>query len=118
MDGGRDVGVEESKSVAAADRRRLVGETKIVERPKEPVAGTITGKDSSRAVAAVRGGGQTDDQKPRADRAEARNRAAPIVPFTEPPNLFRRNPLSIFHEPRTTPAIDNFILGRQLGHSG
>ena len=87
MDCSGDVGIDQSQAVITVDRRRLIRETELVKRPIQPVAGAITGEDSSGAVAAVCRGRQPNDQKPRPDRTEAWNRPAPVLAFTKAANF-------------------------------
>jgi hypothetical protein len=58
-------GVAQTEAVAARQRGRLIRESRAVKRSVEPVAAPISREDASRAVAAVRGRGQADDQQVR-----------------------------------------------------
>ena len=112
MDCSGNVGIDQSQAIITMYGCRLIRETKLVKRPIQPVTGSITCEDSSSAIATVSGRRQANDQKSRADWTEARNRPSPIFPFTKAANFGSGDFLSIDHQPRTAPAIDNLTLGR------
>ena len=61
------------------DGRRLARKAERVERSIEPVAAAVAGKDSSRAIAAVRRRRQADDEQTRRRIAESRQRLGPVA---------------------------------------
>ncbi len=52
----RDRTINEPQAVATIGRLRLIGKSGLVERPVQPVARSITGKHSPRAIRPVRPG--------------------------------------------------------------
>jgi hypothetical protein len=85
--GGRDVAVVQDEAVAPRDGRGLAGEAGAVQGREEEVAGAVAREDAARAVAAVRGGREADDEEPRARIAEPRQGPAPVLLVLEPPDL-------------------------------
>ena len=64
MNCGRDVGIDEAKSIAAANGCGLIRKSEVVKGAIEPIAGTVAGKHASRSITAVRCGGKTNNEKP------------------------------------------------------
>ena len=93
-----DVRVAEAKAVIGGDRCRLVRETGAVERGVEPVAGAIASEDAARAIAAVGGGRETDDEQACIRIAEAGNRAAPVRVIGEALRRLRASGFAAAHE--------------------
>ncbi len=62
------------------DGERAVGEAQVVQGGVEQVAGGVAGEDPAGAVGAVRGGGEADQDEGGVGRAEAGDRAGPVVP--------------------------------------
>ena len=61
MNGGRDVTVDQSKPIGSIYGRGLAGEAELVQRAVKPITRTVTGKNASRPVAAVRGRRKAED---------------------------------------------------------
>ena len=115
-DGGRDVGVAETKSVVERDRGRLVGQTGPEEGGEEPVTGAVAGEDPSGAVAAVGGRGQTDDQDPGRRVTETGDGTTPVDLVGEGGPPFVGHQFAPGHQPGTEPAGDD--LGRERDQRG
>src|SRR5262245_49455144 len=75
----RHVGPPEPEPVVARDRGRLVREVRPMQRREQDVTAAIAREDAPRAVPAVRGGCEPDDQDPRAGVAETRHGPAPVL---------------------------------------
>jgi len=98
-----DEGVAQTKPVVAVHRRRLVRKAGPVERPVEPVPALVAREDAARAVPAVRGRGETDDEHSRAGVAETGNRPPPVRPVAEAGDLLARHALAVLDESRAEP---------------
>jgi hypothetical protein len=107
-----DVTIDEAKAVVTVCRGRLVGETETVQSAVQKVAASIAGEDPARPVSAVRGGGQSDHQQPRARIAEPGHRAPPVLPVAEAPHLLAGDPLPMPQKPRASPAADDLLAER------
>ncbi len=90
--GGEHVGAAQLEAVVDGDAGGLVGQPGPPQGREEPVAGAVAGEDPSRPVAAVGGGGQTDDGHPGPRIAEAGDGPTPVLlvgeggpPFGAPP---------------------------------
>ena len=106
-----DVAVDELKTVVAMSGSRLGGEAEFMQRPIEPVARAIAGKDAAGSITTVRRGGEADNQQSRVGSTEAGYRTAPVFPVSEPPDLLSSYSFPILHQAWTSPAIDDLILG-------
>src|SRR5262249_19520217 len=73
----------------------LVGPAEAVERLVEPVAARVPREHPARAIAAVRGGREPDDEHPGAWIAEAGHRAAPVGLVAERPTPLARDLLAV-----------------------
>ncbi len=123
--GRGDVGAGQLQAVVGRDRRRLVGEAEPVERPEEPVAGTVPGEHPAGAVPAVRRRREPDHEDTGTRIAEAGYGASPVVVVSERRALLTRDLLAPLDEPRAGAAVDD--LGGQrrecvrvdrVGHRG
>ncbi len=74
-----------------ADAFRLIGEASAVQRGKKPLTTLVAGENSAGAVAAMGSGRQSDNADTGISRAEARQRAAPIL------FIFERGPFFSSH---------------------
>ena len=106
----RDVAIDQTKPVMTVGGLRLVGESEAMQRAKKPVSRTVTGEDAARAVAAVSGRRQADDQKTCIQRPEAGDRPSPILPILESPDFLARHLFAVGGQPAAQPAIDDFTL--------
>ncbi len=118
MNGSRDVAIDEPEAVAPLHGSGLIGETEIVERAIQPIAGPVAREDPAGSISAVSRRSKADDQKPPAGRPEAGDRSSPIMRVRKSSNFFARDVLAILDQTRASPAVDDLTLGRQLGHSG
>src|SRR5205809_8010766 len=82
-------------------RRRLVGETRAVQRGEQPIARAVTGEDAPRAVAAVGRRRQAADQQARPRIAETGDRLAPVFLVPKSRALRAGNLLAPGDEART-----------------
>ena len=71
------------QAVVAGHAGRLVGQARAVQCGEQHVAGAVAGEDAPGTVAAVRGRGEAEDGQPRVGRAEAGDRAAPVLLVAE-----------------------------------
>jgi len=103
----RHPGATQFESVAAMCRRRLVGESRPVQRAVEPVAAAVAGEHPSRAIGPVRAGGKTQDEQSRSRIPETRHTTTPVIVVPECGTLFDRHALSPLDESRTCHALVN-----------
>src|SRR5690606_24065163 len=73
---------------------------------KQEVAALIAGEHAAGAVAAVRRGGEADDQQPRVGRTDPRHGASPVLLVLECAALLARHLLAPCDESRTRAAVD------------
>ena len=116
MDCGGDVTVDEFQPVVAIDGKRLVGESKSMQRSKQPVSGTIARKDAPGPIPAMRRGRKTHDEQPSVDRPQAGNRASPILLIAKSPDFCFRHFLAVNDKSIAARAVNNLVLcdGRRI----
>src|SRR5579884_717316 len=102
--------VAQGEAVVAGDRGGLVGQPRSPQRSEQPVAGAVAREDPSRAVAAVRGGREPEDQDPSARVAEAGHGPTPVLLAGERASLDASDLLAPGDEPRTAPALRDLRL--------
>lgn len=51
--GRGDVAIDQSQTILAISRNRLIGKTGLVQSAKQPIAAAVAGKHAARAIAAV-----------------------------------------------------------------
>jgi hypothetical protein len=93
-------------------RRGDVGETGAVKRAHQKITGaadTVAREHTSGAIRPVRGGGETDEQHPRARIAEAGHRPAPVRVAAIRAPLLARNRRAVLAQPRTALAGHNRV---------
>jgi len=73
-------------------------------------ARVVAGEHAARAIGAVRGGRQSDDQKPRRGIAERRQRLAPVFPIPIRAPFYLRHVLAVRPQPGAAAASDDFLL--------
>ena len=125
-DDGRDERVGERQTVVWMLRRRLVGEAGLVHRAHEKVArssGNVAGEDTSRAVGAVRGRREAEDEHARIRIAEAGNGARPVHVVAVRRVLLTPDALTVTPQARAGIARDDRVanlvrLGTILLYSG
>ena len=89
-----------SRPSSTVHRGRLVGEAGAVQGGEQEVAGAVAREHATRAVGAVRGRGEPEDQHARGRVAEAGDRAAPVRPVAERGALLARDRLAPLDQPR------------------
>jgi len=109
-DGGGDVGVFQLEAVVAADGSGLIGEARFVESCIEKIAGAISGEDSAGAIAAVGGGGESENEELRVRIAETGDGLAPVGPIEEGAAFFLRNFFAVNDEARAFAAGHDFLI--------
>ena len=77
----RDPCIGKLKAVLRAVALGLGSKTRVVERPIEEVAGTISGEHTSSPIRAMRTGRQTKNQQPRRSITEGRYGFTPVLPI-------------------------------------
>ena len=102
--GGGDEAVAQHQAVAAPARDRPVRVAGAMERREQEIAGAVPGEHAARAVGAVRGRRQAEQQHARRGVAEAAHRAAPVGLVAEGRALLRRDLLAPGDEPRAAAA--------------
>ena len=110
MGGSGDVCVVQLESVIAVSRARLRCESRLMKHGVHEVSGTVAGEGASRAIGAVRSGGETEDNHAGVGIAEAENRLAPVVAIFVSTTFFARYLLAVNHEAGTASAGDQFII--------
>ncbi len=109
---GRDVTVVQLQPVVPGYGCLLIGKSKLVEGSVEPVTAPITGKHAARAVTAVCGRGQANQEELGLWVAETWKRLPPIVPLRESLRLLARHFLAPPYETFAFPAYHNLSLDR------
>jgi len=117
---GRDQRPGEDQSVAQPPRLGLIGEARLVERAKEKIAGLVSGEDAPRAVAAMGGRSETDDQDARPCVSEGGKRPGPVPLPAKPSGRVLRRELPPGHQSGTAAAGDDFALelAETVGRTG
>src|SRR5215211_2801714 len=110
--GGQDPGATEPEPVFTVARDGPIRHTCAVERGEEEVTRAVAGEDATGPVAAVGGGGETEDDDFCFRVSEAGDGAAPVVLVRVGGSLLAGHLLAPLDEPRATPAGDNFALER------
>ncbi len=110
MDDCGDIAVLELQAVAEMNRRGLIGESRSVQGAIKPVAASIAGEDSPRAIAPMSGGSQPDYQQTRTGVAKARHWLSPVVIARKAPDLLSGDLLAPLDQPRTARASDHLCL--------
>src|SRR5262249_40941449 len=111
-DAGGDVAVAEAETVALVKGRWLIGKAGPVEGGVEEVAGAVAGEDAAGAVAAVRRGGQADDDHARPRIAEACDRLAPVIVMAEGAALGPRDLFAPGNQARAAVAANDGVVER------
>lgn len=112
-DGRRDEGVAKRQAVRGVPRYRDAREAVAVQRAHQEVTGAsdaVTGEDAARAIRAVRGGREAENQYPRARIAESRDRLAPISLVSIRGLLLGRDPPAVLAESRAALAGDDLLM--------
>jgi hypothetical protein len=105
-----DVSILQCETVVALRRCRLVRESRAVQRLKQKISRAIPGKHASGAISAMRCGRKTQNQQFCVRVAESRHRFSPVFAAPKREPLFTRHSFAVFHQPRTLPAPDNFLV--------
>src|SRR5215475_3834445 len=106
---GRDVGASKLEPVTGMEGRWAVGEARVVERAKEPIAAPIAGEHAARAIATMSGRRQTHDEHARARIAESGQWLRPVLLTSISLRRVRRHRLAVTNEARTQPTRDDSI---------
>ena len=109
-DRGRNVSIVECQPIVAADGSWLVREARAVQGFVEEISRAISREHPARAVGAVRGRSESQDQKGSMRIAEGWHRLAPIIPVPKGWALHASNGFPIFHKPGAQAAADNFLV--------
>jgi hypothetical protein len=104
------VNILQSEPVFAIRGSRLIGKPSAKQRLVQKICGAISGEHSSGAIAAMRRGRESQNQKLGPRIAKSRNRLAPIIPCQERTALVLRNLFAIPYEARARAAADNFLI--------
>jgi hypothetical protein len=107
---GSHIYILQHEAVVAIRGSRLIGKASAIQRLVQKIAGAVSSEYSPRAVAAVRGGRKTQNQKLGARISETRNRLAPVVPRKERTALVLRDPFAVPYETRARATADNFLI--------
>src|SRR5207245_5284046 len=97
------VGVSQPKPVVGAHRLRLARESRLPERAEEPVTAAVPGEDAPRAVAAMSGRREPDQEQTRARVAEAGQRARGVPLAAEAARRRLGHGLPVGDESRAAP---------------
>jgi len=89
---------------------RLRGEAGAVEHRIHEISRTVTRERTSCAVGAVRARRETEDEHARIWIAETGNGLAPVFPVQVGTAFFKRDLLTVLHQPRTASARDNLTI--------
>ena len=106
----RDVAIPQFEPIVTLARLGLVGESRFIEGVVKEIAGSITGKDSPRAVAAVRCRRQPNDEEFRPWVAEARNGLSPVFPVMVHPPFFAGDFAAMLDQPWAESAPNHPLL--------
>src|SRR5690606_1988011 len=106
-------GADQLLAVAGVRAGRLGGQAGAVERGEQPVAAAVAGEDPAGAVAAVRGGGQADDEHARVLVAPPGDGTPPVRLVGEGAALDLGHLLAPGDQARAGPA--DRLPGRELG---
>ncbi len=117
-DRGGDPAVAQREPVAAVGGRRLVREPGPVQGGEEEVAAAVAGEHPARAVRAVRGRGEPEQQHAGLRVAEAVDRPAPVLLVAERGALLARDLLAPGDEPRAAAARVDLGRERVEAHAG
>src|SRR5579864_3361952 len=99
-----------SEAVFAADRARLIGEARAMERLVQKIAGAIAREHAARAIRAVGRGREAENQKPGPRIAKTRNGLAPVFTVAKSEALLTCNFFTIAHQAGTRPAGDDLAV--------
>ncbi len=107
---GRDIAVTQLQAVFCMGGGWLVGEAGAIKCGKKPVAGSVAGKNSPGAIAAMSGRGQAANQDSGAGIAKSGNRTPPIDFISIGGSLFSGHLFTPAHQTRTAAARDDALI--------
>jgi len=107
-DGGGDPEVVEGESVVAVCGAGLRGEAESVKDGVHEVSGGVSGERASGAIAAVRSGGESEDEDTGGGISEAGNGMCPVVAREIGSALLAANALTVLDEARAESAGGDF----------
>jgi hypothetical protein len=110
MNGCGDVAVDELKTVVAIYGMRLIRKAKAVQGAIKPVSGAVAGEDTTRAIASVSCGCESNDEQPGVQTSETRYGTSPVFLIPEAANLFTRDLLAVGSQPRAKAACFDLVL--------
>ena len=99
MDRGGNVTVNECQSIIFVDGSWLIRKTGLMERAIEPIPTPVTGKNSTRAIPAMRGRSQTDNEQPRLRITKTRHRLTRVLLLTVALHLLVRDAFAMSDKP-------------------
>lgn len=104
------VGILQRESVSAFYRSRLIGKSRAKQCLVEKITRAIARKHSPRAIAAMRRGCKSQNQKLRPRIAKSRKRLAPVIPSEKRSALVLRDLFAIPYQPRASAASNDFLV--------
>ncbi len=110
MNGCGDVAVNELEAVVAIYGMRLIREAKAVQGAIKPISGAVAGEDTTRAIASVSCGCESNDEQPGVQASQTRYGASPVFLIPEAANLFTRDLLAVGRQTRAEAARFDLVL--------
>ena len=98
------------KAVVAIYGMRLIREAKAMQGAIKPVSGAVAGEDTTRAIASVSRGCQSNDEQPGVQASQARYGTSPVFLIPEAANLFTRDLLAVGSQTRAEAARFDLVL--------
>ena len=110
MGDGRDRGIDHLQAIVAIATGGLIGKSGLIQSAKEKITGAIAREDTTRSVATMRSGSQTDNQQPSGRGSKIWNRFSPVSFVAEGGALLGGLLPAVRDQPRTLPAFDDLAL--------
>ena len=106
----RDGAAGKLQSIIAVGRFRLVGEAGLLQRPKEPIAATISSEHSPGSICAMGCGRQSDDEQACPRVAEIGHWPSPIVPVLKGAAFFDGDATTVGAQPWAQFTVNNLSV--------